>query len=308
MSITKNLVLIASLGGTISSQLSGDDVVKLGGVKWENKYFESIDKRCEYQIISPLGYSSENATVKDYRRALKGIKSTAEMIKPDGILILHGTDTMAFFAQLAVRVLSVLNIPTVITGSKKPVNQIGTDAEKNLKLSLGFLNAAIECKSGSRTFGVVYNDSFTGESAFTAAAEMQSADINGDYKPYVDDGFTGDDIDFQSEEYKAKSDSFFEGDTGSRDRVLVIPAFPGFPIEALRTKEFDAVLIECYHSGTQESERLASFVKNCGKPCFMAPIPAGGNIYESRKILEDAGVKPIFDMPVEGAWAEVVLS
>jgi len=308
MSITKNLILIASLGGTISSQLSGEDIVKLGGVKWENKYFESIDNRASYQIIAPLGYSSENATVKDYRKALKGIMNSAKLINPDGILILHGTDSMAFFAQLAVRVLSVLNIPTIITGSKKPVNQIGTDAEKNLKLSLGFLNAAIECKSGSRTFGVVYNDSFTGESAFTTASEMQSADINGDYKPYIDAAYTGDDIDFKSEEYQGKSDKFFAGDAGPVDRVLFIPAVPGFPFDSLRTKDFDAILIQCYHSGTQESDKLISFIKNSGKPCYMAPIPHNGNVYESRKKLEDAGAKPLFNMPVEGAWAEVVLS
>ena len=307
MSITKNSILIVNLGGTISSEISGDNIVRLKDAKWDKSYFESLDNRSSCEVISLAGYSSENATVQDFRKSLRGIRDAALKFDPDGILVLHGTDSMAFFAQLAVRTLSYLNIPTIITGSKIPMSSPLSDAPKNLKLAIGFLNAAIEGGSGSKTFGVVYNDSFTGASSFIAATEVMSSDIKGDYKYFAD----SEDIDLTAEEYKKKADDFFAGDRGRNDRILLIPAAPGFPYSAVRTSEADILLIECYHSGTQNSFGLKTLVKSFteqGRKCFMAPVPREGNRYESYKLLVEAGAVPLEGVPLEGAWAEALLS
>ena len=307
MGISRNSILIVNLGGTISSEISGDDIVRLKDAKWDKSYFDSLDKRSSCEVISLAGYSSENATVQDYRRSLRGIRDAALKFAPDGLLVLHGTDSMAFFAQLAVRTLSYLNIPTIITGSKIPMSSPASDAPKNLKLAIGFLNAAIEGSSGSKTFGVVYNDSFTGASSFIAATEIMSSDIKGDFKYFSESG----DFDYSSDEYKEKADRFFEGERGKNDKLLVIPAVPGFPYSAIRTAEADVILIECYHSGTQNSTGLKTLVKSFtgeGKKVFMAPIPETGNRYESYKILVEAGAVPLEGVPLEGAWAEALLS
>ncbi len=39
----------------------------------------------------------------------------------------------------------------------------------------------------------------------------------------------------------------------------------------------------------------------------MAPIPVCGGVYESREKLRNAGAIELPGMPVEGAWAEVLL-
>ena len=181
MAKAKSRILVVSLGGTITSEIRSG-VVKQTSFAWDEHFFEGIDNRFNYSLAALSGYSSENAAIADYRKAITGTLSAIKSTEPDGVLILHGTDSVAYFAQLAVRVLTHLNTPVIITGSKLPPSQTKSDAAKNLKLSLGFLGAAIEGKIGSRTFGVIFNDSFTGESVFVRAACSMSPDIMGDIK------------------------------------------------------------------------------------------------------------------------------
>ncbi len=306
MAKAKSNILVVSLGGTISSEISGG-VVKQSGFYWDSDFFTKIDDRFIYSTVAPSGYSSENATVADYRRALTGIATAIGSTEPDGILILHGTDSIAYFAQLAVRVLSHYNRPVIITGSKLPPSQRGSDAVGNIKLSLGYLGAAIEGNIGSKTFGIIFNDSFTSDSLFVHASGAMSPDIMGDIKSFIDSGAKK--IDFRSHDYKKRAEAFLAGG-GITGGVLSIPAAPGIPYGAISLEGVQAVLIGSYHSGTANSGELAELVKRAseqGIPCFMGPVPAKGNIYESRKILEGAGAKTLSGMPFEGCWAEVVL-
>lgn len=50
----------------------------------------------------------------------------------DGIVILHGTDTMAYTASALSFVLQNLNIPIIFTGSQVPMSNIRSDARRNL--------------------------------------------------------------------------------------------------------------------------------------------------------------------------------
>ena len=307
MSKAKSKILVVSLGGTITSEIKGG-IVKQSAFAWDAPFFEKIDGRFIYDLVAMAGYSSENARISDYRKALSGVSEAMSKFEPDGILILHGTDSVAYFAHLAVRVLSHYNIPVIITGSKLPPSQPGSDAIGNLRLSLGFLGAAIEGKIGSKTFGVVFNDSFINEATFVHASSCMSPDIMGDIKSFVD-ASAKKKPDFRSQEYKRRADLFLNGSSVTDD-VLVIPAAPGIPYGALSTDGVQAVMIESYHSGTADSKGLLGFVSKArekGIPCYMGPCPSRGNIYESRTKLEDAGVIALRGMPFEGCWAEAVL-
>ena len=307
MAKSKSNILVVSLGGTITSELKSG-VVKQSSLCWDEKFFESLDDRFIYSIVALSGYSSENATVGDYRKALTGIVTAVNNTEPEGVLILHGTDSIAYFAQLAVRVLSHLNRPVIITGSKLPPSQQGSDARGNIKLSLGYLGAAIEGKIGSRTFGIVFNDSFTGEATYVNASVAVSPDIMGDIKSFIDQTAKKK-PDFRSQDYSKRAMKFLQGG-GVTGNVLLIPAAPGMPYDNIGLEGVDAIVIESYHSGTADSIRLPALIaraKEKGIPCYMGPNPSRGNTYESRDILERAGVICLKAMPIEGCWAEAVL-
>lgn len=50
----------------------------------------------------------------------------------DGVLVLHGTDTLAYTANLFALALQGLDKPIVLTGSQWPYNVVGSDAPRNL--------------------------------------------------------------------------------------------------------------------------------------------------------------------------------
>lgn len=56
----------------------------------------------------------------------------AELPRYDGIVVVHGTDTMAYTASALALLLGPLPKPVVLTGSQKPLVETRTDAHQNL--------------------------------------------------------------------------------------------------------------------------------------------------------------------------------
>ena len=277
-------ILGAMLGGTIaSSDISG--TIKLGRSSFAMEFLEKSFPGHEFVFPEFETYSSEDATPYLYRDALKRIISELEKGGFDGILITHGTDTCAFFAQLAARVLASSGIPFAITGSMKSPDVDPAEAEGNLSFAVRSLE---EGKTG-----VVFKNR-SGEQQLYSSYLIMSPDINGIYTEY-EDGLKPEIRDcsaFLTEE--------------KLPEVLVIPAIPG---SVLPKTGFDKVLICCNHSGTANAGLAPEVEKwtSQGIPCFMAPVPTTGGVYESRKLLRDAGAVELPGMPLEGAWAEVIL-
>ena len=275
-------ILGAMLGGTISSYDS-KGTVKLGEPSFARSVL--LEKYPSHEFVFPefKTYSSEDATPYLNRDALKKIVSEAPGF--DGILITHGTDTCAFFAQLAARILGSLDIPFVITGSMRSPDKDPDEASGNLTY-------AVRCLEEGRS-GVVFKNG-RGDQQLYKAHLIMSPDINGIYSEYSED--TLPEIKDYTEFLNKKE----------LPKILVIPAVPG---SVIPEDGFDRVLICCNHSGTA-SAGLAPMVERWtskGIRCFMAPVPVRGGVYESRKILRDAGAEEFTGMPVEGAWSEVLL-
>ena len=294
-----NNILVCLLGGTIGSHIDGKNI-KLGS-SLSDKFWNKAGAGFSLRKISPLTYSSEDATVADYKEAFRAIIAEVEKDRPDGVLILHGTDTAAYFAQLAVRVLSFLDIPVIITGSKLPPDDPRTDAIKNVKFALALLGAGALSEAGRKTFGIVFCESFMGESTFVPAWLATDADCNGDHKKF---GIKGE------ETYLDRKSAMAFLDREEDPRILTVPNVPGYPYVFIDPTKFDMVLIEAYHSGTQNSKTLPEFVRrasSAGVRCYLAPAKLNKNSYESENELTKAGIVKMTDMPLEGAWAQLQL-
>lgn len=74
---------------------------------------------------------------------------------PDGIVIIHGTDTMAYTASALSFMLPGIDRPVVLTGSQRPLKEIRSDARQNLlnAVELATLNIPeVTVCFGSRLF------------------------------------------------------------------------------------------------------------------------------------------------------------
>ncbi len=98
--------------------------------------FESEDS-FDWHICDPLIDSS--AVQPEHWKAWLDI--LREKINDyDGILILHGTDTMAYTANLLAFALPKLNKPVILTGSQWPFEAVDSDAPANLETAVAALN------------------------------------------------------------------------------------------------------------------------------------------------------------------------
>lgn len=55
-----------------------------------------------------------------------------ELPRYDGVVVVHGTDTMAYTASALAFLLSDLDRPVILTGSQRPLDRVRSDARQNL--------------------------------------------------------------------------------------------------------------------------------------------------------------------------------
>ncbi len=79
--------------------------------------------------LEPL-IDSANATPADWNRLAAEIVARAD--DHDGIVITHGTDTLAFTASALAMALEGLDKPVILTGSMIPLEQPDNDGDRNL--------------------------------------------------------------------------------------------------------------------------------------------------------------------------------
>lgn len=85
---------------------------------------------CKVEQFQPL-VDSANVGPAEWNRMLDRIEGW----QGRGVIVVHGTDTMAFTGAALSTALSDLNVPVVLCGSMVPLGQ-GGDAEANLELAL----------------------------------------------------------------------------------------------------------------------------------------------------------------------------
>ncbi|WP_295775577.1 asparaginase [uncultured Limosilactobacillus sp.] len=137
----KKKLLLLSTGGTIASVASdtgltpgesGNDLVKLLG-----------ELPFDLDVRDILKLDSSNIQPEEWQFMADQVYENR--LNYDGIVITHGTDTMAYTASMLSFMLQNIEIPVVITGSQVPINVVLSDAQSNLRLAFA---AAMAGKPG----------------------------------------------------------------------------------------------------------------------------------------------------------------
>lgn len=98
-------------------------------------------------ICAPLGadfrvnlhtppLDSGNADADTAPRFAAAVRSRVRTVRPRGVVVLHGTDTLAYTAARLAFELDGLGVPVVLTGSQLPYGDPNTDAIDNLRLAV----------------------------------------------------------------------------------------------------------------------------------------------------------------------------
>lgn len=130
----KKKILLLTTGGTIASTPTEEGLAPgLDGAALTG-YLHGLDEQYDLQIRDILHLDSSNIQPEEWQLIARNIFEARGAY--EGIVVTHGTDTMAYTASVLSFMLRGIGIPVVLTGSQLPIEHPMTDALENLRLAL----------------------------------------------------------------------------------------------------------------------------------------------------------------------------
>ena len=142
-------IMILSTGGTIACTQTNAGLIPTLSAGDILSYLP--DARTVGQIDAKTIFNLDSSNIQPEEWRLIAREVFACVDEYDGVVVLHGTDTMAYTASMLSFMLRGLTKPVVITGSQLPIGHPATDA----KLNLG--HAMMTAVSGLRGVFVVFD-------------------------------------------------------------------------------------------------------------------------------------------------------
>ena len=129
-------ILVLYTGGTIGMQQSAEGLMPASG--FANRLREQQDQQSELalphwqfrELLPPI--DSANMNQANWLAIAEAIRAGVEQDGCDGVLVLHGTDTLAYSAAALSFLLLGLDVPVLLTGAMLPAGASGSDAWSNL--------------------------------------------------------------------------------------------------------------------------------------------------------------------------------
>ncbi|MEZ5975487.1 MAG: asparaginase [Planctomycetota bacterium] len=312
----KRRVFIAYVGGTIGMQKTGRGYAPAPGFLAE-QLAEAPQMRAEelpsfvLREYDPL-LDSSNMRPSDWLAIARDIEQHSQDF--DAVLVIHGTDTMAYTASSLSFMLENLNKPVLITGSQMPLCRLRSDGWENLLTALMLLE-----RYAHRIAEVcVY---FGGRLLRGNRAKK----IDGEYFAAFDSpnlprlGTVGIDFDLNWDLIRRPAPD--RGPLGVRDIgnsvVAAFRLFPGLRAEALNAilDGIQGLVLECYGSGNaphRDKQFMAALKRATDRGVVIVDVPqpihgcADLSLYETGQALLDVGVISGFDMTPEAALAKLL--
>ncbi len=126
----KKKILLITTGGTIASE-SSDEGLKPGLLSVDiMTTVNSISQQYDVTTRDLFQLDSSNIQPEEWQLMAHSIYEACSHF--DGVVVTHGTDTMAYTSSVLSFMLKNVPIPVVLTGSQLPVTHPLTDAKDNL--------------------------------------------------------------------------------------------------------------------------------------------------------------------------------
>lgn len=259
-----NKILVIGLGGTIGS-VAGESI--------------SLDDNClkildvtehtnvQFDTVSPFKVLSENMTKALWQNLIDCLDEV-DFSKYKGVIILHGSDTLAFTSAIIANAFADKNI--VLVASDKPVENPLSNAKTN------FDTAVAHILAGNNGVYASYN-------GIKKANCITSADINDEFRAISH---------FPEPTNKKKI---------SNKNVLIIRPYISMDFGIYNLENVDEVLIEMYHSATVP-DSAKEFAKSLNIPYHFVTHKMSAD-YETAQDIENI----IFGTTIENAYAMSIL-
>ena len=126
----KKKILLITTGGTIASVLGGEGLEPHRSGVMERE-LQQLRTYYDIEINDLMCLDSSNIQPEEWVSISQAIFEARGQC--DGIVVSHGTDTMAYTASMATFMLPNIDLPVVFTGSQLPLSAYLSDAPDNLR-------------------------------------------------------------------------------------------------------------------------------------------------------------------------------
>ena len=136
----KKRILLLTTGGTIASLPGGEGLEPHRSDVMERE-LEQLRTYYEITVRDVMCLDSSNISPEQWQTIARSIFELRRGF--DGIVVSHGTDTMAYTASAVTFMLPNIDLPVVFTGSQLPLSDVLSDGPDNLRTA--FAMAASGC-------------------------------------------------------------------------------------------------------------------------------------------------------------------
>ena len=300
-------ILVIFTGGTIGSSLCNSEINTDASThflllsQFQSRY---PDVAIHFTTLKPYEILSENLMPIIWTTLIETIEK-ANPAHYDGIIVTHGTDTLAYTAAALNFYFYASKTPIFLVSSQYPLSNEEANGLDNFSYAVG-------CIVNQNLHGVFvpYKNPYTQNVTLHHGAHLTcSPQLSSDFfsiTPRHEHFFLR-----ELEREKPLIPHF-------STRILLIKPFPGIDYTCFNLENVDVVLHDLYHSGTActtmahgLTHSLRCFITQCHArniDVFLAPALKSSNNYQSTLELTRQGAKMIWNMTIEAAYVKLLLA
>ena len=299
----KNILVIFT-GGTIGSSVHEgaiDTDEKTAFLLLEQFKQRQLQANVNFITRQPYQMLSENLSPRIWTTLISEIEN-ANPNAYDGIIITHGTDTLAFTAAALSLYFHALNVPIFLVSSHLPLSNPQANGLDNFCFAVEKIVAEkltgvfVPYRNPNDSHVTLHKGSFLTSSPQLSSDFFSVAEVNSVLK-----------MDFKT----PLKPQFSE-------RILLIKPYPSLDYDHFNLENVDAVLHDLYHSGTActtsnwgKNHSLLNFIARCKRenvPIYLAPALKSADAYQSTLELVETGATMLWNMTLETAFAKLSLA
>jgi L-asparaginase len=303
----KKKILLIHTGGTIGMTRDSRSGVLRPDMFYAGllKVIPELSSIADMDVEIPFVLDSAELNFQHWRQLATIIKDRVTQV--DGVVVTHGTDTLAYTASALSYMLPDIPIPVILTGAQRPLEELRSDARNNL------VNAVELATAGIPEVAIMFDYKLMRGNR-TSKSHVNSFDafVSPNYPLLAEVGVT-------IEIHRAnllKPGGRFEVRERFSDSLAVFKFFPGCNSEYFQPgPAIRAVLLIAFGAGTVPLQsgnlpaRVAQWLE-AGKVVVLTSEARGGAIeprlYESGNRLLEMGVISAADMTFEATVTKLM--
>ena len=251
-----------------------------------------------FTTLQPYQMLSENLSPKIWTTLILAIEN-ANPQNYDGIVITHGTDTLAYTAAALGFYFHALNLPIFLVSSHYPLSNKNANGLDNFSFAI----EKIITENLSGVFVPYRNPAAKWVVLHKATRLMCSPQLSSDFFSIADANTVPKTI------FNAPLKAQFS------ERILLIKPYPSLNYDYFDLTNVEAVLHDLYHSGTActtgQGKSLLAFIKRCQSQniaVYLAPALKSTNAYQSTLELVNTRATMLFNMTIEATFVKLSLA